>query len=286
MLYTTLNNGISMPMEGLGVFRVPDKQECEGAVLEAIRMGYRLIDTAAVYTNEDAVGAAVRQALEEGICTRKDLFITSKVWVLDMKSEEDTLRAVEASLKKSGLEYLDLMLLHQAMGDYFAAWRGLEKAYREGLVRAIGVSNFYPATLTNFCETVKILPAVNQVELHPWYVQQGAVDNMKKYGVVPEAWAPLGGGRYDLTEHNPLLLAAKAHEKTVAQVMLRWNVQRGVVVLPKSVHPERLKENLDIWDFALSEVEMASISALNLGYTGDRFKHFDPAFVLRCLGKE
>ena len=285
MLYTTLNNGIRMPMLGLGVFRVPDKQECETAVLEAIRMGYRLIDTAAVYTNEDAVGAAVSRALDEGLCAREDLFITSKVWVMDMKSEESSLRAVESSLKKSRLKYVDLMLLHQAMGDYFAAWRGLEKALEEGLVRAIGVSNFYPATLTNFCETVRVLPAVNQVELHPWYVQQGAVDNMKKYGIVPEAWAPLGGGRYDLQKDDPLASAARAHGKTVAQVMLRWNVQRGVAVLPKSVHFNRLQENLDIWDFSLTEDEMVGIASLDLGYTGSRFKHFEPEFVLRCLGK-
>ena len=285
MMYTEMNTGARIPMAGLGVFRVPDKAECEEAVLEAVRTGYRLIDTAAVYTNEDAVGAAVRRAEDLGLCRREDLFITSKVWVKDMGSEDAARRAVDASLEKSGLKYFDLMLLHQAMGDYFAAWRGLEKAAADGKTKAIGVSNFYPAALTNFCETVRVIPAVNQVELHPWYVQQGALDTMKRYGVVPEAWAPLGGGRYDL-DAEPLKAAAAAHGKTVAQVMLRWNVQRGVVVLPKSVHAERIRENFDIWDFSLTDEEMAAVSLLDMGYSGTRFKHFDPAFVQRCLGRE
>ncbi|MBQ7183469.1 MAG: aldo/keto reductase [Clostridia bacterium] len=285
MLTTELNTGARIPMAGLGVFRVPDKAQCEEAVFQAIGMGYRLIDTAAVYTNEDAVGAAVRRALDAGLCAREDLFITSKVWVTDMTDEDTARRAVDASIKKSGLEYFDLMLLHQAMGDYFAAWRGLEKAYADGKSRAIGVSNFYPATLANFCETVRVIPAVNQVELHPWYVQQGAVDNMRRYGVVPEAWAPLGGGRYAL-EDETLRRVAEAHGKTAAQVMLRWNIQRGVVVLPKSVHFDRIRENFDIWDFTLTDEEMASVAALDMGYSGTRFKHFDPDFVRRCLGRE
>ena len=199
MEYRTLTNGVVMPMEGFGVFQVRDFETCKESVLNAIKAGYRLIDTAASYGNEDAVGAAVKQAVEEGICTREELFITSKMWVQDMTDEETASAAIDASIRKSGLEYLDLYLLHQAMGDYFAAWRAMEKAYEEGKLRAIGVSNFYPNILTNFCETVKIRPMVNQVELHPYFTQESALETMNYYGVVPEAWAPLGGGRY-----NPL----------------------------------------------------------------------------------
>ena len=285
MKYLKMNTGASIPMEGFGVFRVPDKDECRRSVYEAIRMGYRLIDTAAAYTNEDAVGEAVRQAIDEGICTREDLFITSKLWVTDMKNEDTARRAIDASLKKSGLAYLDLYLLHQALNDYFAAWRAMEEAYRDGRLKAIGVSNFYPNILTNFCEVVDVIPSVNQVELHPWYVQSGALETMKDYGVVPEAWAPLGGGRYAF-EDETLKAVAQAHGKTVGQVMLRWNVQRGVVVIPKSTHVERIRENLDIWDFTLTEEEMERIASLDMGYTGSRAKHFDPDFVRMCLGVE
>ncbi len=280
-----LNTGAKMPMEGFGVFRVPDKEECRRSVLSAIRMGYRMIDTAAVYTNEDAVGEAVRQAIDEGICTREELFITSKIWVADMKDTDTARRAIDASLKKCGLVYLDLYLLHQAMNDYFSAWRALEKAFGEGKLRAIGVSNFYPNILTNFCECVDVIPAVNQVELHPWYVQHGALETMKRYGVVPEAWAPLGGGRYAF-DNSLLKEIAAAHGKTVGQVMLRWNVQRGVPVIPKSTHPDRMRENLGIWDFALDEEEMDRISSLDMGYSGTRAKHFDPEFVRMCLGRQ
>ena len=192
MEYITLNNGIRMPQEGFGVFQVRDKEECKRSVLDAIRAGYRLIDTAASYTNEDAVGEAIREAIAEGLCTREELFITSKMWVQDMQNEQMAAAAIDASLKNLGLEYLDLYLLHQAMRDYFSAWRAMEKAYRAGKIRAIGVSNFYPHTLTNFCETVEIRPAVNQVELHPYYTQEAALETMKYYGVQPEAWAPFG----------------------------------------------------------------------------------------------
>lgn len=286
MEYVTLNTGAKMPMEGFGVFQVPDKEECMNSVLEAIKAGYRLIDTAASYGNEDAVGAAVKEAVEMGLCTREELFITSKLWVQDMVNEETAYNAVKASLKKSGLEYLDLYLLHQAMGDYFAAWRGMEKAYKEGLLKAIGVSNFYPNILTNFCETVEVKPAVNQVELHPYYTQEAALETMKYYGVVPEAWAPLGGGRYNPFENEMLVGIANAHNKTVGQVLLRWNVQRDVVVIPKSTHKERIIENMNIWDFELTKEEMKKISTLDMGYSGTRAKHFEPDFVRMCLGKK
>ena len=283
MDFVTLNNGIKMPLEGFGVFQVRDKEECRRSVLDAIRAGYRLIDTAASYTNEDAVGEAVRQAIQEGVCTREELFITSKMWVQDMQSYDTAKKAIHASLEKMGLEYLDLYLLHQAMKDYFSAWRAMEDAYREGKLRAIGVSNFYPHILTNFCETVEIKPAVNQVELHPFFSQEAALETMRYYQVQPEAWAPLGGGRYAPFENERLSAIAKAHSKSIGQIMLRWNVQRGVVVIPKSTHRERIVENLDIWDFSLSGEEMRQIDALDMGYTGTAIKHFDPDFVRMCV---
>ena len=282
MEFAMLNNGIKMPMEGFGVFQVRDKEECKRSVLDAIKAGYRLIDTAASYTNEDAVGEAVKEAVAQGICTREELFITSKMWVQDMQNYETAKAAIDASLNAMGLEYLDLYLLHQAMKDYFSAWRAMEGAYKEGKLRAIGVSNFYPHTLTNFCETVEIKPMVNQVELHPYFTQENALEAMKYYEVQPEAWAPLGGGRYKPFDDPMLQKIAAAHGKTVGQVILRWNVQRGVVVIPKSTHKERIEENIDIWDFTLTEEEMKRIASLDMGYEGTAVKHFDPEFVRMC----
>ena len=286
MEYVTLHNGVKMPQEGFGVFQVRDKEECKQSVLTAIRAGYRLIDTAASYTNEDAVGEAVRQVIDEGVCTREELFITSKMWVQDMTNYDTAKAAIEDSLRKTGLEYLDLYLLHQAMGDYFSAWRAMEDAYKEGKLKAIGVSNFYPNILTNFCETVEVKPMVNQVELHPFFAQPEALETMKYYGVAPEAWAPLGGGRYAPFENETLKAIAQAHGKSIGQVMLRWNVQRGVVVIPKSTHEERIRENLDIWDFELTAEDMEKISGLDMGYQGTAVKHFDPEFVRMCVTRK
>lgn len=286
MEYTTLNNGLKMPLEGFGVFQVRDKEECKQSVLEAIKAGYRLIDTAASYTNEDAVGEAVREAIREGICTREELFITSKMWVQDMKDYDSAKKAIDASLEKSGLEYLDLYLLHQAMGDYFSAYRAMEDAYKEGKLKAIGVSNFYPHTLVNFCSVVEITPAVNQVELHPFFAQPHALEILNEYHIQAEAWAPLGGGRYDAFNNEVLKEIAEKHNKSIGQVMLRWNVQRGVVVIPKSTHIERIKENMDIWDFTLSEEEMHQISSLDKGYVGTAVKHFDTDFVKMVVSRK
>lgn len=286
MEYTTLNNGLKMPLEGFGVFQVRDKEECKQSVLEAIKAGYRLIDTAASYTNEDAVGEAVREAIREGICTREELFITSKMWVQDMKDYDSAMKAIDASLEKTGLEYLDLYLLHQAMGDYFSAYRAMEDAYKEGKLKAIGVSNFYPHTLVNFCSVVEITPAVNQVELHPFFTQPHALEIMNEYHIQAEAWAPLGGGRYDAFNNEVLKEIAEKHNKSIGQVMLRWNVQRGVVVIPKSTHVERIKENMDIWDFMLSEEEMHQISSLDKGYVGTAVKHFDTDFVKMVVSRK
>jgi len=282
----TLSNGIKMPMEGFGVFQVRDKEECKQSVLNAIRAGYRLIDTAASYTNEDAVGEAVREAIAEGICTREELFITSKMWVQDMQNYDMAKKAIDRSIETMGIGYLDLYLLHQAMKDYFSAWRAMEGAYKEGKLKAIGVSNFYPFVLTNFCETVEIRPMVNQVELHPYFAQDEALKTMEYYGVVPEAWAPLGGGRYSPFTNEMLMEIAAAHGKTVGQVVLRWNVQRGVVVIPKSVHKERIEENFGIWDFELTAEDMAKIATLDMGYQGTAIKHFDPDFVRMCTGRK
>ncbi|HCD7907751.1 TPA: aldo/keto reductase [Klebsiella pneumoniae] len=284
MEYSVLSNARKMPMLGFGVFKVTDKAECKQAVLNAIRTGYRLIDTAAVYDNEDAVGEAVREAIAEGLCTREALFITSKLWVQDMANTGMAKAGIAASLKKSGLEYFDLYLLHQAMGDYFSAWRALEEAYEAGTLKAIGVSNFYPHVLANFCETVRIKPMVNQVELHPYFAQPAALEAMKHYHVQPEAWAPLGGGRHNPYQDALLRGIADAHQKTIAQVVLRWNVQRGVTVIPKSTRQERIEENFAIWDFVLTDNEMAQISARDLGYVGEAVKHFKPEFVRGCLG--
>lgn len=283
MEYVTLQNGVRMPMEGFGVFQVKDLDECETVVYEAIKAGYRLIDTAASYGNEEAVGKAVKRAIADGLCTREDLFITSKMWVQDMQNYEMASAAIGSSLKKMNLEYLDLYLLHQAMKDYFSAWRAMEDAYEAGKLRAIGVSNFYAHTLTNFCETVRIKPMVNQIETHPFFVQKESLETMEFYHVVPEAWSPLGGGRYKAFDNETLKKIADAHNKTIGQVMLRWNVQRGVVVIPKSTHVERIKENADIFDFTLTDEEMNEITALDMGYEGTAIKHFDPEFVRMCV---
>ena len=228
----------------------------------------------------------LKRAIEEGVCTRKDLFITSKMWVQDMKNYETAKKAIDASIEKSGLGYLDLYLLHQAMGDYFSAWRAMEDAYKEGKLKAIGVSNFYAHVLVNFVNTVEIKPMVNQVELHPYYTQEKALETMKYYNVIPEAWAPLGGGRYNPFEDEMLKEIAEKHNKTVGQVILRWNIQRGVVVIPKSTHVERIKENIDIFDFELNEEEMKQISSLDMGYSGSRAKHFEPDFVRMVLNNK
>lgn len=278
MEFATLNTGAKMPLEGFGVFQIPDAKVCEQAVYDAIKAGYRLIDTAAAYMNEEAVGKAVSKAIAEGITTREELFITTKVWVQDMKNEETAYAAVKASLAKLGLEYTDLILLHQPMGDYFAAYRGIEKAYKDGLTKAIGVSNFYPAILTNLCENVEIIPAVNQVELHPFFTQADAIENMKKYDIVPQAWGPLAEGKHGIFTDPEIVSIGKKYGKSAAQTVLRWNTQRGVSIIPKSVHKERIEENLNIWDFALTDEEMAVIASKDMGHS-EIVDHSSPAFV-------
>lgn len=273
MEFVTLNNGIKMPLEGFGVFQVPDSAECERAVIDAIESGYRLIDTAAAYMNEEAVGKAIKKS---GI-PREELFITTKLWVQDA-SYESAKRAIETSLKKLGLDYLDLYLIHQPMGDYIGAYRAMEEAYKVGGLKAIGVCNFYPERLADFCETVEITPMVNQIELHPFFQQTKALDLMKEYGVVPEAWGPFAEGKYGIFTHPVLSEIGKKYGKSAAQTALRWNVQRGVVVIPKSVHRDRMEQNFDIWDFELSDDDMKEIAKLDTGHS-EIVNHYDPAFV-------
>lgn len=273
-----LNNGIRMPMEGFGVFQVPDPAQCERAVLDAIRSGYRLIDTAAAYMNESAVGAALKKC---GV-PREELFITTKLWVQDA-GYEAAKTAIRRSLDNLGLDYLDLYLIHQPLGDYVGAYRAMEEAYEENKLRAIGVCNFYPARLADLCETVRVIPAVNQVELHPFFQQENALALMKEYGVVPEAWGPFAEGKFGMFTHPVLTAIGGKYGKTAAQVALRWNVQRGVVVIPKSVHRERMEQNLAIWDFRLSQEDMDEISKLDVGRSGI-VSHDDPGFIKMLHG--
>lgn len=268
-----LNNGIEMPLEGFGVFQVPDPAVCEQAVLDAIATGYRLIDTAAAYMNEEAVGKAIAKC---GV-PREELFITTKLWVQDA-SYEGARAAIETSLRKLGLDHIDLYLIHQPMGDYIGAYRAMEEAYKAGKLRAIGVCNCYPQILTDICETVDVIPAVNQVELHPFFQQENALALMKEYGVQPEAWGPFAEGNHGIFTHPVLTAIGQKYGKSAAQVALRWNVQRGVIVIPKSVHKERMEQNIDIWDFRLSDADMAEIAKLDIGHS-EIVDHYDPKFV-------
>ena len=268
-----LNNGVEMPLEGFGVFRVPDPAVCEQAVLDAISTGYRLIDTAAAYMNEEAVGKAVAKC---GV-PREELFITTKLWVQDA-SCQGAKAAIETSLQKLGLSYIDLYLIHQPMGDCIGAWHAMEEAYKAGKLRAIGVCNFYPNRLADLCESVEIKPAVNQVELHPFFQQENALALMREYGVHPEAWGPFAEGSHGIFTHPVLTEIGRKYGKSAAQVALRWNVQRGVTVIPKSVHSERMEQNLDIWDFQLSGEDMAEIAKLDIGHS-EIVDHSDPKFV-------
>ena len=262
MEFVTLSNGVKMPLEGFGVFQVPEADVCEQSVKNAIASGYRLIDTAAAYFNEEAVGAAIKKS---GI-PREELFITTKLWIQDA-GYENAKTAFQTSLDKLGLDYLDLYLIHQPMNDYYGSWRAMEELYEEGKIRAIGVCNFYPERLADLCVNARIKPMVNQVELHPFFQQADALENMKEFGVVPEAWGPLAEGKHGIFNNEVLSSIAAQYGKTVAQVVLRWNIQRGVVIIPKSIHKERIDENLDIWNFTLSDEEMTAIAALDMGHS-------------------
>ncbi|MEU4345861.1 aldo/keto reductase [Streptomyces sp. NPDC023838] len=274
MQTVTLNNGVEMPILGFGVYQIPADQT-EQAVSDALAAGYRSLDTAAAYRNEEAVGRAIKSS---GI-PRQDLFVTTKVWVSDA-GEEKAKRAFDASLRKLGLDHLDLYLIHQPYGDVYGSWRAMESLHREGLVRAIGVSNFYPDRLVDLIDHNEVTPAVNQVETHPFHQRTAEQDLMRERGVQIESWGPFAEGRNNLFTHPVLVQIATAHGKSVAQVVLRWLVQRNVVVIPKSVRAERMAENIDVFDFELTDDQMKAIAALDTG-ASLFFDHRDPVMVSR-----
>ncbi|MDE6605022.1 MAG: aldo/keto reductase [Clostridia bacterium] len=272
MEYLTLQNGVKMPQLGYGVYQV-SKDECERCVLDALKVGYRHIDTAQSYFNEEEVGNAI---VKSGI-PRKELFITTKVWV-EHYGYDATKESVYTSMRKLKCDYIDLVLLHQPFGDYYGAWRALEDMYAEGKIRAIGISNFYPDRMVDICSFSRIRPMVNQVETHPFNQQVDAQEWMKKYGVQIEAWAPFGEGRGGLFTNETIAKIAQKYNKSVAQVILRWEIQRGIVVIPKSTHIERMEQNIDVFDFALSEEDMAVMASLDKKQSSF-FSHTDPNMV-------
>ncbi len=271
----TLNNGVPMPLLGFGVFQVPDPDECERSVSEALRAGYRLIDTAASYGNEEAVGNAIQRA---GV-PRDELFITTKLWIQDAGYDR-TKQAFDRSLKRLQLDVLDLYLIHQPIGDVYGAWRAMEELYKEGRVRAIGVSNFHPDRLMDLIVHHSVVPAVNQIETHPFNQQIETQAFLQENGVQIESWGPFAEGKHNIFTNEVLGAIAARHQKTIAQVILRWLTQRGVVAIPKSVRKERIEENLNVFDFSLSPEDMAAIATLDTK-TSSFFDHRDPAMVKR-----
>lgn len=278
MKTVTLNNGVEMPIIGYGVFQIPD-DETEQAVTRALEAGYRLLDTAASYENEAAVGRAIAAS---GI-PREDLFITTKLWIQD-SGEDNTKRAFDASLGKLGLDYLDLYLIHQPIGDYYSEWRAMQQLHAEGRIRAIGVSNFNPDRLTDLILHNDITPAVNQIETHPFKQNVDYQAQMQGLGVQIESWGPFAEGRNGLFTNPVLTEIAQAHDKSVGQIVLRWLTQRGVIVIPKSVRPERMAENLDMFDFQLTDDELAQIASLDLCQS-QFFDHADPEAVKRLSAR-
>lgn len=268
-----LNNGVEMPVLGFGVYQVTDPVQCEKAVFDALSAGYRSIDTAAAYMNEEAVGRAIKRS---GV-PRGELFITTKLWIHDAGYERTKI-AFSRSIKRLQLDYLDLYLIHQPFNDYYGAWRAMEELNDEGIVRAIGVSNFMPDRLVDLISYNRIIPAVNQVETHPFCQQFESSSIMKEYGVQIESWAPFSEGRNNIFQNEILLAIASDHNRSVAQIVLRWLLQRGIVVIPKSVHKERMIENMDVFDFELSGADMGKIASLDTDRSSF-FSHLDPMMV-------
>ena len=273
-----LNNGVEMPILGFGVFQIPEAEECERCVVDAISAGYRLIDTAAAYGNEAAVGAAIKRS---GVA-REDLFITTKLWIQDAGYERAR-QAFERSMQRLQLDYLDLYLIHQPYGDVYGSWRAMEELYREGRIRAIGVSNFHPDRVMDLIVHNQVTPAVNQIETHPFCQQIETQAFLAENGVQIESWGPFAEGRNNMFENALLRSIADSHHKSVAQVILRWLTQRGVVAIPKSVRLERIAENFNIFDFDLTPEEMAAIATLDTK-TSSFFDHRDPKMV-KWLGE-
>ena len=278
MEYITLNNGVKMPKVGFGVYQVTDQNECRQAVLDAIDVGYRLIDTAQAYGNEEAVGEAIKMS---GV-DRKDLFITTKVWISNYGYEKAKM-SVEESLKKMQLDYLDLVLLHQPFNDYYVAYQALVDLYKEGKIKAIGVSNFYPDRLVDMAIFSEVTPAINQVEVNVFHQQKEAQVYNEKYGVQLEAWAPFAEGRNNMFSNPELKAIGEKYGKTVAQVILRWLVQRNIVPLSKSVKKSRMEENINIFDFELSKEDMDKISEMDKKESSF-FSHYDPSIVEMIAG--
>lgn len=254
-----LNNGVEIPALGFGVFQIPDLEECEQVVSDAIVAGYRLIDTASIYKNEEAVGEAIR---ESGLL-RSDLFIASKVWIHDTGYER-TKHAFADTLEKLGTDYLDLYLIHMPFGDYYGSWRAMEELYEAGKIRAIGVCNFNADRLIDLCMNVKIVPAINQIETHPFCQQTQILETLKEYDIRMQAWGPFAEGRNGIFGNERLTAIGRKYGKTAAQVILRWHIQRGVIAIPKSVHKERIEENFAIWDFSLTEEDMTAIAGMDM----------------------
>ncbi|NUV61432.1 aldo/keto reductase [Streptomyces sp. CAI-85] len=277
MRTVTLNNGVEMPILGFGVYQIPPEQT-EQAVTDALYVGYRLLDTAAAYGNEEAVGRAVAKS---GIA-REELFITTKLWVQD-PGEDNTRRAFDASLRKLGLDHVDLYLIHQPYGDVYSEWRAMQDLYREGRTRAIGVSNFHTDRLVDLIDHNDVVPAVDQIETHPFHQRTADQHLMREHGVQLESWGPFAEGRNALFTHPVLAPIAKAHDRTIAQIVLRWLIQREVVVIPKSVQRSRMEENFNVFDFHLTDEDMATLATLDTGSSAF-FDHRDPTMVSR-LGR-
>ncbi len=273
-----LNNGVKMPLLGFGVYQVSDLAECERSVGEALRVGYRLLDTAAAYQNEEAVGKAIRSS---GV-PRDEIFVTTKLWIEDAGFEK-TKKAFDRSLRRLGLDVLDLYLIHQPFGDVYGSWRAMQELLREGRVRAIGVSNFPPDRVMDLLLHNEVTPAVNQVETHPFHQQRETQSFLRENGVQIESWGPFAEGRNGLFQNELLRSIGSKHGKTIAQVTLRWLVQRGVVAIPKSVRAERVAENFAVFDFALSDEDMAAIATLDTR-ASSFFDHRDPAMVKQLCG--
>ena len=260
MRYVTLSNGVEMPILGLGVYQVSDLDECERIVNDALKIGYRSIDTASAYFNEEAVGRAIKNS---GI-PRKDIFVTTTIWISDA-GEESALKAFDVSMQKLGLDYLDLYLIHQPFNDYYGSWRAMEKLYKEGRIRAIGVSNFYPDRLVDLLSHNEITPMVNQIEVNPFFQQHDVQSIFENHKVQMESWASFAEGKNEIFQ-NPLLTnIGEKYGKSAAQIILRWLIQRGIVVIPKSVHKDRLIQNFNVFDFELSDREMGQIKSLDTG---------------------
>lgn len=272
MNYVTLENGVKMPQLGYGVYQVT-KEECERCVLDALKVGYRLFDTAQSYFNEEEVGNVI---VKSGV-SREEIFLTSKVWI-EHYGYEECRKSVLESLRKLKTDYIDLMLLHQPFSDYYGAYRALEDLYDEGKIKAIGISNFYPDRMVDLASFTRIKPMINQIEIHPYHQQVFSKEWHDKYGVQLEAWAPFGEGRKNMFELSELKEIGDKYGKTVAQVILRWHLQRGIVVIPKSTHLERMKENFNVFDFELAQEDMDVISKLDKNESSF-FSHQDPSIV-------